>query len=95
MVVVVRIEHPIRDFASWRAAFDRDPAGREGAGVRRYRVYRPVDNPNYVLIDLDFDTAEGAERFLTVMRGIWQRVDGTLIDGPRTQILECLDDHPY
>ena len=49
-MVTVQIEHPIRDFASWRAAFDRDPAGRQGAGVRCYRVYRPVGDPKYVLV---------------------------------------------
>ncbi|MEO7180085.1 MAG: hypothetical protein ABI141_04555, partial [Gemmatimonadaceae bacterium] len=59
----VQIEHPIRDYASWRAAFDRDPAGREAAGVRHYRVYRPVDDANYVLVDLDFDTRDAADRF--------------------------------
>lgn len=94
-MVTVQIEHPIRDFASWRAAFDRDPAGRQGAGVRCYRVYRPVGDPKYVLVDLDFDAIETAERFLAVMRTIWQRVDGTLIDGPRARIVECIDEHTY
>jgi hypothetical protein len=94
-VVTVQIEHPIRDYTSWRAAFDRDPAGRQAAGVRRYRVYRPVDDPKYVLVDLDFDSTLAAERFVTTMRGIWQRVEGTLIDGPRARIVECIDEHSY
>ena len=94
-MVTVQIEHQIRDYASWRAAFDRDPAGRQSAGVRRYRVYRPLGDPNYVIVDLDFDTADAAERFVAVMRGIWQRVDGTLIDGPRARIVECVDQHAY
>jgi hypothetical protein len=63
--------------------------------VRRYRVYRPVDDPNYVLIDLDFDTRDAAERFLATMRSIWQRVDGTLIDGPRARIVDCIEEHSY
>jgi hypothetical protein len=94
-LVTVQIEHPIRDYASWRAAFDRDPAGRQAAGVRRYRVYRPVDDPKYVLVDLEFDTTAAAERFVATMRGIWQQVEGTLIDGPRARIVECLDEHTY
>ena len=56
----VQIEHPIRDFDGWRAAFDRDPAGRETSGVRRYRIFRPVDDPKFVIIDLDFDTDTAA-----------------------------------
>jgi quinol monooxygenase YgiN len=94
-VVTVQIEHPIRDYTSWRAAFDRDPAGRQAAGVRRYRVYRPVDDPKYVLVDLEFDSGDAAERFVATMRGIWQQVEGTLIDGPRARIVECVDEHSY
>jgi hypothetical protein len=94
-VVTVRIEHPIRDYASWRAAFDRDPAKRQAAGVQRYRVFRGIDDPTYVLIDLDFAAPEEADRFLTVMRRIWQQVDGTLIDGPQARIIECIEEHTY
>ena len=94
-MVTVQIEHPIRDYSSWRAAFDRDPAGRQSAGVRRYRVSRPVDDPKYVLVDLEFDSAVAAARFVATMRGIWQQVEGTLIDGPRVRIVECIDEHTY
>ena len=94
-MVTVQIEHPIRDYASWRAAFDRDPAGRQAAGVRRYRVYRPVDDHQYVLVDLEFDTTAAAERFVATMRKIWQQVEGTLIEGPRARIVECIDEHTY
>ncbi len=38
----LRIEHQIRDFDAWKAAFDRDPARRQKSGVCRYRVFRPV-----------------------------------------------------
>ena len=94
-MVTVQIEHPIRDYAKWRAVFDRDPAGRKASGVRRYRVYRPVDDTNYVMVDLDFDTTATAERFVAVMRGLWQRVEGTLIDAPRARIVECIEEHTY
>jgi hypothetical protein len=94
-MVTVQIEHPIRDYASWRAAFDRDPAGRQSAGVLRYRVYRPIGDPKYVLVDLDFGAAEAAERFVSTMRSIWRQVEGTLIEGPRARIVECIEEHTY
>lgn len=94
-MLTVQIEHPIRDYSSWRAAFERDPAGREAAGVRRYRVYRPVDDANYVLVDLDFDTRDAAESFVATMRGIWKQVEGTLIAGPRARIVELIESHQY
>jgi len=31
---ILRLEHPIRDFETWKAAFDRDPVGRQQSDVR-------------------------------------------------------------
>ena len=62
----LRIEHQIHGFAMWKGAFDRLIAIRERAGVRNHRVFCPVDDPNYVLIDLDFEHADAAEGFLAV-----------------------------
>jgi hypothetical protein len=39
-------------------------------GVRNYRILRPVDNPNFVIIDLDFDNAQNAEALLAAMREV-------------------------
>jgi hypothetical protein len=58
---ILRIEHPVPNYDAWKAAFDSDPIGREGAGVRRYRILRATDDPNYVMIDLEFDSATEAE----------------------------------
>ena len=59
---ILQIEHSVREFDAWKAAFDSDPVGRERGGVRRYRIVRPVDDPNYVAVDLEFDSAGGAVR---------------------------------
>jgi hypothetical protein len=94
----LKIEHAIRDFDSWKAAFERDPIGRAQAGVRRYRVFRPKDDPRYVLIDLDFDRHEQAQAFLEALRAVWSRVDlspglarGEGAAPPRTAIVEEVD----
>ncbi|HEX9483574.1 MAG TPA: hypothetical protein VF929_03300 [Gemmatimonadaceae bacterium] len=94
-MLTVQIEHPIKDYDGWRSAFDRDPAQREASGVRRYRVNRPLDDPHYVMIELDFDTRDGAEAFVAKMRGIWQQVDGTLVTGPRARVVDCIEEHVY
>jgi hypothetical protein len=73
----LKIEHAIVDFETWKTAFDHDPAGRQQAGVRRYRVFRPVDDPRYVIIDLDFDGAAEAQAFLESLRRLWSRVELT------------------
>jgi hypothetical protein len=69
---ILRIEHQIRDFDAWKEAFDRDPVGRKQGGVRRYRVLRPVDDPNYIMVDLEFDSSSEAEAFRTALqRDVW------------------------
>lgn len=90
---ILRIEHPTRDFGTWKVAFDRDPAARSKSGVQRYAIYQPVDNPQYVLIDLEFGAVAQAEQFLVSMKQIWSSgAAGAALGGaPRTQILETME----
>jgi hypothetical protein len=94
----LRIEHQIRDFDSWKAAFNRDPAGRQRSGVRCYRVFRPVDDPNYVMIDLDFEGPSEAEAFLaTLQRDVWRsrQAAPALVGSPQTRIIEAVESKEY
>jgi hypothetical protein len=60
-VPMIQFEHATKDFTMWKAAFDRDPIDRRGLGVRRHRVYRALDDPNYVVGELEFDTTAEAQ----------------------------------
>src|SRR5450756_1808971 len=53
----LHIEHPISDFGTWRNAFDGFADMRGRSGVLSHTIRQPADDPAYVLIDLDFDTA--------------------------------------
>jgi hypothetical protein len=89
MTAIVQLEHPVRDFDGWKRAFDSDPLGRQAGGVRRYRISRPPDDPNYVVVDLEFDNVLEAEAFLDRLRALWSRVvEEGLIDNPRARILD-------
>ncbi len=57
------IEHAISDFDTWYDAFERFAARRREAGVLRERIMQPVDDPHYVLVDLEFATVEAAQGF--------------------------------
>jgi hypothetical protein len=92
---ILQIEHPVPDFDAWKAAFDSDPVHREQAGVRRYRILRPVDDPRYVLVDLEFDTLGEAEAMRAALRGLWGRVEGTVMSDPRTRIVEAVESKTY
>ena len=91
----VRIEHAVPDYATWKQVFDSDPVGREKVGVRRYQVLRAVDDPNVVMIDLDFDTKAEAQAFLTTMHDVWSQVQGSLIDSPHARIAESVEVKEY
>ncbi len=92
---ILRVEHPVADFTAWKRSFDTDPAKRQASGVRRYRVSRAVDDASFVTVDLEFDTLAAAEGFLAVLRGVWGRVSGTLIDSPRGRLLEAVEVREY
>ena len=92
---ILRVEHPVTDFAVWKRAFDSDPARRQDSGVRRYRVSRAVDDPTQVTVDLEFDSLAAAEAFLVTLRTVWGRVAGTLVDTPSGRVLEAVEVKEY
>jgi len=94
---VVRIEHPVRDFDTWKAAFDSDPANREASGVRRYQVFRPVDDPRYVAVDLEFDTIAAAQAFKVALEGVWRSPQALAALGgaPTARIADIVERHDY
>jgi len=83
---VVRIEHSVPSFDKWKQAFDRDPADRKGSGVRRYQILRLQNEPNYVMIDLEFDNTAEAEAFVQKMQRIWDGPAKGVMLNPRARI---------
>ncbi len=97
-MVIVQMEHPISSFAASKAAFDSDPVRREESGVRRYRIVRPVDDPNFVAVDLEFDDAPRADAFRASLEKLWQTPQAmALFDGgtPRARIVEDVESCDY
>ena len=90
-MVILHIEHPVPNFDAWKKAFDSDPVNRKQSGVRRYEVLRPIDNPNYAIIDLAFDSLNEAEGLLTALREVWRSVQGTIIENPQVRIVEVVE----
>lgn len=91
LMTTLHIEHAITDFPTWYAAFQRFQDARTRAGVLRDRIYQPVDDPQYVVIDLDFNTRAEAQAmlgFLTTQ--VWPSPTSApaLAGAPTTRILE-------
>lgn len=81
----------------WKAAFDRDPIDRHGLGVRRHRVFRPVDDPNYVVVELEFETMNEAEACRAALGELWRSRTAApaLLGSPRTRIVDPVEDELY
>ena len=88
---VVRIEHSVPSFDKWKEAFDRDPADRKGSGVRRYQILRLQNEPNYVMIDLEFDNTAEAEAFVKKMQRIWEGPAKGVMLNPRARIADLVE----
>jgi hypothetical protein len=94
----LRIELQVRDYDLWRGAFERDAGGRQRSGVRRYRIFRPVEDPNYVMLDLDFDSAKEAEGFLEILRTqVWPSAEKApaKVGTPKTRIIQMVESNAY
>lgn len=88
---ILRIEHSVPDFNGWKRAFDSDPVNRKGMGVRRYQVMRSVEDPDYVLIDLEFDSVAEAEGLLSKMRQVWSGEGQKVMRNPQARIVESVE----
>ena len=91
----LQIEHPVPDFEGWKKAFDNDPVGRQKGGVLRHKIFRKVDDSNYVIIELEFDKLSQAESFLISLEKLWGKVEGTVINSPRARIVEEVESKEY
>jgi hypothetical protein len=86
---ILRVEHDVPSYDVWKHAFDSDPIGREAGGVRGYRILRAADDPNHVLIDLEFDDASTAEAFHAKLRALWENVD--VMRNPSARVAEVVE----
>jgi hypothetical protein len=90
-MTTLRIEHAIHDYDVWKSAFDSFADARFRAGVRAFAIRRPVDDQNYLLLDLEFDTADEARAFAMFLeQKVWASPETApaLAGVARTRILD-------
>jgi hypothetical protein len=85
----LHIEHQITDLATWLSAFNRFAPARRQAGVQAERIQQPIDDPGYIVVDLDFATIDQAEAFLRFLKDLWAIPENApaLAGTPTTMIL--------
>ena len=94
-MIVLQIDHSVPDYSSWKKAFDVDPVNRKQSGVKRYRIFRQTDNPNYVIVELEFDKLNEAKELLAALQQVWKQIDGKIITGPKARIIEMIEQVQY
>jgi hypothetical protein len=94
-MTILRIEHRIQNFEGWKKAFDADPIERKKSGVKSYRVCRPADDPNLVIVDLEFDDENNLQLALVALKKLWTKVEGTIMFDPKTRILNTVEAREY
>jgi hypothetical protein len=93
-MTTLHIDNTVRDYASWKAVFDKYDTFRAEQGVRSYRLARHADDPNRLMIDLDFDTLPEAQAFAESLRKIWASPQSQtqLVDHTAPQMLELIEE---
>jgi hypothetical protein len=92
----LQIDHRVRDYDTWKQAFDSDPVGREAGGVRAHRISRLADDPQYVVVELDFESHGEAEAFAEKLRALWAEAGPRLgLESPTARVLEHVERVDY
>jgi heme-degrading monooxygenase HmoA len=59
MLVILKVE----DYAKWKSAFDGHAATRKAYGSKGGHVFRSADNPNEVVVLMEWDSLEKVRQF--------------------------------
>jgi heme-degrading monooxygenase HmoA len=83
------VRHKVEDYQRWKAVFDHDHgATRERSGSKGGWILRNAEDPNELLILLEWDSLENAQRFANAddLREAMQRAG--VADQPDVYFLE-------
>jgi len=88
---VLNYWHTVPDYAEWKRVFDTDPLDREGSGIRRYTITRPVDDEHTVIGELEFDSRGEADAFAGRLREVWNGLGSKVVADAGLRITEVLE----
>ncbi|MFQ5799045.1 MAG: cyclase [Bacteroidota bacterium] len=59
----ILVRHKVADYAKWKPVFDEHGAARKASGSKGGHLFRSADNPNEVIILLQWDDLGKARQF--------------------------------
>ena len=62
-VTVLSVRHTVADYATWKAGYDSHGTSRKEHGAIRDQVLQSVDNPNELLVLIEFGSLADAKSF--------------------------------
>jgi heme-degrading monooxygenase HmoA len=71
----VLVRHKVQDYGKWRPLYDDHGAIRKAAGCKGTHVFRSAEDPNEILVLLEWDDLGNARRFTQSedLRAVMQR----------------------
>ena len=63
MVFVIG-RHKVADCVKWRQAFEGAVAMRKAGGEKSVRIFRSVDDPNNLVLFMEWDSLENCQKFM-------------------------------
>ena len=59
----ILVRHKVADYAKWKTIFDEDGVNRKAGGSKGSQLFRNADNPNEVIVLLEWDDLGKAKQF--------------------------------
>jgi hypothetical protein len=82
------VRHKVKDFASWRKAFDSYAGAQRAAGLTNPHVYRSTDDRNETIVVFDMREATAAKKFAASADLKLATASAGVIDQPTMYFLE-------
>ena len=84
------IQYAVRDYPTWKTIFDGFFGVRQAAGEKSCKIFHPDDDPNNLLLLLEWDSLANARIFMA-NPALKEAMSETLLDPPRIYFLERYD----
>ena len=85
------IRHKVKDYGTWRPAFDRHASAQKSAGLSNPRVFRSSDDPNEVVIFFTTNDTAKAKNFVASPDLKSTMAKAGVVDSPTFHFLESTE----
>jgi heme-degrading monooxygenase HmoA len=94
-MILVIVQHTVRDFDEWKPAFDDHESVRRQHGATGHMVYRNVDDPNEVTVLTTWPSRQQAEAFASDPSLREAMARGGVVSEPRVTMVEDVESVDY